>query len=94
MQMKMSVKYFQGKISVNQANVTASDDVSVNGIIHVIDQILFPPDVDKDNILLIPVSTSHFRLINRSMTIGRGMMFFLLNVSPVGLKRSEPDRCC
>ncbi|KAM4569636.1 stabilin-2 [Odontesthes bonariensis] len=43
----------QGTIFVNQANVTDSDDVSVNGIIHEIDRILFPPDIDKDNILLM-----------------------------------------
>ncbi|KAM6895722.1 stabilin-2 [Xenentodon cancila] len=46
----------QGKIFVNQANLTDSDDVSVNGIVHTVDRILFPPGVDKDNIQLIPDS--------------------------------------
>ncbi|XP_041819472.1 stabilin-2 isoform X1 [Chelmon rostratus] len=36
----------QGSIFINQANVTYSDDVSVNGIFHEINRILFPPDMD------------------------------------------------
>eukprot|EP00066_Takifugu_rubripes_P026344 XP_011615610.1 PREDICTED: stabilin-2 [Takifugu rubripes] len=36
----------QGKIFINQANVTYSDDVSINGIFHVIDKILVPLDVN------------------------------------------------
>ncbi|XP_061571016.1 stabilin-2 isoform X2 [Cololabis saira] len=46
----------QDQIWVNQANLTSSDDVSANGIIHIVDRILFPPGVDKDNILYIPDS--------------------------------------
>ncbi|KAM4711664.1 stabilin-2 [Anableps anableps] len=47
----------QGKITINEANLTDSDDVSVNGIIHEIDSILFPPNVDRNNIVLIPDPT-------------------------------------
>lgn len=36
--------------------MTKSDDLSVNGIIHEIDRILYPPDVDKDSFMLAPVS--------------------------------------
>ncbi|XP_054623431.1 stabilin-2 isoform X2 [Dunckerocampus dactyliophorus] len=36
----------QGSIFINEANVTYSDDVSVNGIFHEIDRILFPPGLD------------------------------------------------
>ncbi|XP_026218248.1 stabilin-2 isoform X2 [Anabas testudineus] len=38
----------QGFISVNEANVTYSDGISINGIFHEINKILFPPAVDKD----------------------------------------------
>lgn len=48
--------FFQGSVFINQANVTKSDDLSVNGIIHEIDRILYPPDVDKDSFMLAPVS--------------------------------------
>ncbi|XP_041833045.1 stabilin-2 [Melanotaenia boesemani] len=44
----------QENIFINQANVTDSDDVSVNGIIHEIDRILFPLDINKDNIMFVP----------------------------------------
>uniref|UniRef100_A0A3Q3W761 Uncharacterized protein n=1 Tax=Mola mola TaxID=94237 RepID=A0A3Q3W761_MOLML len=37
----------QGNIFINQANVTYSDGVSINGIFHVIDKILFVPDTGK-----------------------------------------------
>lgn len=40
---------FQGSIFINQANVTFSDDVSVNGIFHEIDKILRPPDMYRPN---------------------------------------------
>ncbi|XP_037552034.1 stabilin-2 [Nematolebias whitei] len=45
----------QGTISVNGVNVVNSDDVSVNGIIHEIGAILFPPNFDK--LLLVPDPT-------------------------------------
>ncbi|CAK6983628.1 stabilin-2 [Scomber scombrus] len=38
----------QGSILVNQATVTYSDGVSVNGIYHEINRLLFPPDVNGD----------------------------------------------
>ncbi|MBG8553632.1 fasciclin domain-containing protein [Hymenobacter guriensis] len=38
---KVSVK--DGKVKINNANVTISDVVSSNGITHVIDQVLLPP---------------------------------------------------
>ncbi|XP_015254887.1 PREDICTED: stabilin-2 [Cyprinodon variegatus] len=47
----------QGKITVNQANVTGSDDISVNGIIHDIDTTLFPPNVDMNKFMLMPDPT-------------------------------------
>uniref|UniRef100_H3C877 Stabilin 2 n=1 Tax=Tetraodon nigroviridis TaxID=99883 RepID=H3C877_TETNG len=37
----------QGHIFINQANVTYSDEVSVNGILHVVDQVLVPPDINR-----------------------------------------------
>ncbi|XP_062239185.1 stabilin-2 isoform X1 [Platichthys flesus] len=43
----LSTRSSQGKIFINEANVTYSDGLSVNGIFHEIDKILFPPDVDK-----------------------------------------------
>ncbi|XP_036005270.1 stabilin-2 [Fundulus heteroclitus] len=47
----------QGRITINEANVTNSDDISANGIIHEIDSLLFPPNVNRNNILLIPDPT-------------------------------------
>ncbi|XP_026182637.1 stabilin-2 isoform X2 [Mastacembelus armatus] len=44
----LTTRSTQGSISINQASVTYSDDVSVNGIIHEINRILFPADVEKD----------------------------------------------
>ncbi|KAF1394437.1 hypothetical protein PFLUV_G00000290 [Perca fluviatilis] len=38
----------QGSIFINEANVTYSDSVSVNGIFHEIDKILFPPNVGTE----------------------------------------------
>ncbi|CAB1434831.1 unnamed protein product, partial [Pleuronectes platessa] len=45
----LSTRSRQGNIFINEANVTYSDGVSVNGIFHEIDKILFPPDVNKDS---------------------------------------------
>ncbi|XP_077355725.1 stabilin-2 [Festucalex cinctus] len=42
----LSVGPSQGGISVNRANVTYSDGLSVNGILHEIDTILYPAHVD------------------------------------------------
>nr|XP_019961729.1 PREDICTED: stabilin-2-like [Paralichthys olivaceus] len=44
----LSTRSSQGNIFINGANVTYSHDVSVNGIFHEIDKILFPPDLYKD----------------------------------------------
>ncbi|XP_068162494.1 stabilin-2 [Antennarius striatus] len=38
----------QSGVFVNQANVTFSDDVSINGILHEIDQVLLPPDLEEN----------------------------------------------
>ncbi|MUH50742.1 MAG: fasciclin domain-containing protein [Actinobacteria bacterium] len=35
-----------GKVMVNKATVTAADVMASNGVIHVIDQVILPPDVD------------------------------------------------
>ncbi|KAM9705237.1 stabilin-2-like [Menidia menidia] len=43
-----------GSIRVNAANLTRSDGPSLNGIIHTLDQVLFPPGMDADKILLVP----------------------------------------
>ncbi|KAM9334912.1 stabilin-2 [Symphorus nematophorus] len=42
----LTTRSSQGNIFINQANVTYSDEVSVNGIYHEIDRLLFPPDID------------------------------------------------
>lgn len=44
---RLVVGCFQGRISINQANVTYSDGISTNGIFHEINRVLFPPDVDR-----------------------------------------------
>ncbi|TKS90348.1 EGF-like and X-link domain-containing adhesion molecule 2 Fasciclin [Collichthys lucidus] len=38
----------KGSILVNQASVTYSDDVSINGIFYEINKILFPPNMDRN----------------------------------------------
>ncbi|XP_029351188.1 stabilin-2 isoform X1 [Echeneis naucrates] len=38
----------QGSIFINQATVSYSHDVSINGIFHEINQLLIPPDLDKN----------------------------------------------
>ncbi|MED6292580.1 hypothetical protein CHARACLAT_001866, partial [Characodon lateralis] len=47
----------QGAITINEANVTKSDDISVNGIIHEIDTVLFLANINRNNIWLIPDPT-------------------------------------
>ncbi|KAM9327686.1 stabilin-2 isoform 2-T2 [Pholidichthys leucotaenia] len=44
----------QGTIFINEANVTKSDHICANGIIHDLDQMLFPLNFDKDNIVVLP----------------------------------------
>ncbi|XP_027899534.1 stabilin-2 isoform X1 [Xiphophorus couchianus] len=53
----LTTRSTQGKITINEANLTNSDDISVNGIIHEIDSVLLPPNLNRDNILLIPNPT-------------------------------------
>lgn len=55
----MFVGCFQGSIFVNQANITYSDDISINGIFHEINKILFPLDMDKKTEPDVPVSALH-----------------------------------
>ncbi len=43
---KLSLKAADGKVMVNTATVTTADIMASNGVIHVIDQVLVPPDVD------------------------------------------------
>ncbi|XP_076025570.1 LOW QUALITY PROTEIN: stabilin-2 [Genypterus blacodes] len=43
----LTTSFSQGHILINQANVTYSGDVSVNGIIHEIDTILFPANMER-----------------------------------------------
>lgn len=50
---------FQGSILVNQASVTYSDDVSINGIFYEINKILFPPNMDKNIQPDVGVSGQH-----------------------------------
>ncbi|KAF7646718.1 hypothetical protein LDENG_00183230 [Lucifuga dentata] len=45
----LTTTFTEGRIFINQVNVTYSDDVSVNGIIHEINAILFPPNLVKDD---------------------------------------------
>lgn len=49
-------------ISINGANVTESDDVSINGIIHKISQMLYSADMSKESALL--VSSIIYRIIS------------------------------
>ncbi|XP_039999160.1 stabilin-2 isoform X2 [Xiphias gladius] len=44
----LTTRSIQGSIFINQANVTYSHDVSINGVFHEINRILFPPNVDRD----------------------------------------------
>ncbi|XP_022068333.2 stabilin-2 isoform X1 [Acanthochromis polyacanthus] len=47
----------QDMISINEANLTMSDDVSTNGVIHEISRILFPPGFDAESFVLLPDAT-------------------------------------
>ena len=40
-----------GGVTVNDANVTATDVMASNGVIHVIDAVLIPPDVDPSTLV-------------------------------------------
>ncbi|XP_071400423.1 stabilin-2, partial [Centroberyx affinis] len=52
----LTTTFSQGSIFINQANVTDTDDVSVNGIIHEIDTILVPPSVEKEKEPDVPLN--------------------------------------
>jgi uncharacterized surface protein with fasciclin (FAS1) repeats len=41
----VAVKVAGGKVMVNKANVTTADILASNGVIHVIDRVLLPPDL-------------------------------------------------
>ncbi len=41
----LNVKLDDGKVMVNDANVTKTDIAATNGVIHVIDTVLMPPDL-------------------------------------------------
>jgi uncharacterized surface protein with fasciclin (FAS1) repeats len=43
---EVSIKVTGGKVTVDAANVTKTDIIASNGIIHVIDKVLVPKDVD------------------------------------------------
>ena len=43
---KLSVKVDDGKVMVNNANVVKTDIAASNGVIHVIDTVLMPPDAE------------------------------------------------
>uniref|UniRef100_A0A8D0DEB8 Stabilin 2 n=1 Tax=Sander lucioperca TaxID=283035 RepID=A0A8D0DEB8_SANLU len=45
----------RGGIFINEANVTFSDSVSINGIFHEIDKILFPPNVGQETQPLLDI---------------------------------------
>ena len=42
---KLNVKLADGKVTVNDANVIKTDIAATNGVIHVIDTVLMPPDL-------------------------------------------------
>ncbi|KAG7497480.1 stabilin-2 isoform X1 [Solea senegalensis] len=56
----LTTRSIQGSIFVNEANITYSDEPSVNGIFHEIDKILFPPkDPEPTNLNLTDVADRH-----------------------------------
>lgn len=73
---------FQGVISVNEANVTYSHGVSINGIFYEINKILFPPDVDKDKSPSVAVS----------MRQSGCRLSCIISVNCVLLVPAEPER--
>ncbi|XP_042338541.1 stabilin-2, partial [Plectropomus leopardus] len=49
----------QGRIFVNEANVTYSDSISINGIFHEIDKVLTPPNIDKERPPAAPLNLTN-----------------------------------
>lgn len=45
----LQVKVSQGGVMINNANVTEADIMASNGIIHAIDQVMLPPDLQGSN---------------------------------------------
>ena len=43
---KLNIKLNDGKVMVNDANVVKTDIAATNGVIHVIDTVLMPPDLN------------------------------------------------
>ncbi|XP_065807292.1 stabilin-2 isoform X1 [Labrus bergylta] len=54
----LTTRSSQGRIFVNEANVTYSNDLSTNGIFHEIDKILYPPQFDAFKDLDVPMNLS------------------------------------
>ncbi|KAM3858894.1 stabilin-2 [Diretmus argenteus] len=52
----LTTTFSQGSIFINQANVTQSDDVSVNGIIHEIDKVLIPSYLEEEKEPDVPLN--------------------------------------
>nr|XP_046235043.1 stabilin-2 isoform X1 [Scatophagus argus] len=52
----LTTGFSQGNILINQANVTYSDGISVNGIFHEIDKVLFPRDIDSNKEPVVPLN--------------------------------------
>jgi len=42
---ELDVQVVDGNVTVNGANVIAADIMASNGVIHVVDAVLLPPDV-------------------------------------------------
>ena len=63
----------QGSLFINEANVTYSDDVSANGILHEVDTLLFPSSVsmDKDKESTLPVRIQYTAKYNKDWLLYR-----------------------
>uniref|UniRef100_A0A673BJX9 Stabilin 2 n=1 Tax=Sphaeramia orbicularis TaxID=375764 RepID=A0A673BJX9_9TELE len=71
----LSTRSSQGSIFINEANVTYSDDVSVNGIFHEINKFLILPDVEKQKPPDTPVKI--VSLLNHSKVVSLNQLFTL-----------------
>ncbi|XP_037615817.1 stabilin-2 [Sebastes umbrosus] len=54
----LTTSAIQGSLFINEANVTYSDSVSVNGIFHEINRVLLPPVVDTGKLSTVPLNLS------------------------------------
>jgi uncharacterized surface protein with fasciclin (FAS1) repeats len=50
----VTIEVKDGKVQINGATVTKPDQQTANGVIHTIDQVLVPPELSKDVVVLIP----------------------------------------